>query len=280
MVIHFSVDRPSLIGSNAQITLGAPYGMFRFGMHGNLLFALVNLTSCSAAKLLTKFSDFCSSEPSLPRMDFCQAERRRDPNPSDNDRVTDWDERYRQGEHTTDQPHPLITRFSSTLAPGRVLDLASGSGRHAIWLAERGWQVTAVDYSRTAIEILRERCREKGLDVNSVIGDLERHEFFIQPESYDLIIVCNYLQRDLFAPLKAGTRIGGTAMAVIALVGGDPNVRPMNPSYLLNPGELQAQFQGWEIVHYFEGKSAAAAHQRAMAEIVARRAALMNQGRL
>ncbi|PYS01116.1 MAG: hypothetical protein DMG16_13975 [Acidobacteria bacterium] len=214
---------------------------------------------------------FLSSEPSSSRIDFCQGVYRRDLNPSDNARVTDWDERYRQGEHTTDQPHPLITRFSSTLAPGRVLDLASGPGRHAMWLAERGWQVTAVDYSRTAIEILRQRCLAKGLAVNSVIADLERHEFGIPPESYDLIIVCNYLQRDLFAPLKAGTRIGGTAMAVIALVDGDPNVRPMNPSYLLNPGELQAQFQEWEIVHSFEGKSPADAHPRATAEIVARR---------
>jgi len=206
-------------------------------------------------------------------MDFCQAQRRTYPNPADNARVTDWDERYRQGEHTRDQPHPLITRFASKLAPGRALDLASGPGRHAIWLAHRGWQVTAVDYSRTAIEILRQRCGDKGLAVNSVIADLERHEFGIQPDSYDLIIVCNYLQRDLFAPLKAGTRIGGTAMAIIALVDTDPNVRPMNPAYLLDPGELQAQFQEWEIVHYFEGKSTADAHQRAVAEIVARRRA-------
>ena len=187
--------------------------------------------------------------------------------------MTNWDERYRQGEHTNDQPHPLITRFASKLAPGRALDLASGPGRHAIWLAERGWQVTAVEYSRTAIEILRQRCRDQGLAVNSVIADLELHEFGIPPESYDLIIVCNYLQRDLFASLKAGTRIGGTAIAVVALVDRDPNVRPMNPAYLLSPGELQAQFQDWEIIHSFEGKSAADPHPRAMAEIVARRRA-------
>ena len=189
----------------------------------------------------------------------------------DNARVTDWDERYQQGRHITDRPHPLITSFASRLAPGRALDVASGTGRHAIWLAEHGWQVTAVDYSRIAIEILRQRCRDKGLAVESVTADLERHEFGIGPESYDLIIVCNYLQRDLFATLKSGTRIGGTVIAVIALVDNDPNIRPMNPAYLLNPGELQAQFQGWEIVHSFEGKSTADPHRRRMAEIVARR---------
>jgi len=185
--------------------------------------------------------------------------------------VTDWDQRYQQGQHINDRPHPLITTFASKLAPGRALDIASGTGRHAIWLAEHGWQVTAVDYSRIAIEILGQRCRDKGLAVDYVTADLERHEFGIEPESYDLIIVCNYLQRDLFATLKSGTRIGGTVIAVIALVDNDPNIRPMNPAYLLNPGELQAEFQGWEIVHSFEGKSAADPHRRRTAEIVARR---------
>ena len=190
---------------------------------------------------------------------------------SDNARVTDWDQRYQQGQHINDRPHPLITSFASRLAPGRALNVASGTGRHAIWLAEHGWKVTAVDYSRIAIEILRQRCRDRGLAVESVTADLERHEFGIKPESYDLIIVCNYLQRDLFATLKSGTRIGGTVIAVIALVDNDPNIRPMNPAYLLNPGELQAEFQGWEIVHSFEGKSAADPHRRRTAEIVARR---------
>ena len=185
--------------------------------------------------------------------------------------MTDWDQRYQQGQHINDRPHPLITRFASMLAPGKALDVASGTGRHAIWLAEHGWQVTAVDYSRIAIEILGQRCRDKGLAVDYVTADLERHEFGTEPESYDLIIVCNYLQRDLFATLKSGTRIGGTVMAVIALVDSDPNIRPMNPAYLLNPGELQAEFQGWEIVHSFEGKSAADPHRRRTAEIVARR---------
>ena len=185
--------------------------------------------------------------------------------------MTDWDQRYQQGQHIDDRPHPLITSFASKLAPGRALDVASGTGRHAIWLAEHGWQVTAVDSSRVAIEILEQRCRDKGLAVDSAIADLERHEFGIEPQSYDLIIVCNYLQRDLFATLKSGTRIGGTVMAVIALVDNDPNIRPMNPAYLLNPGELQAQFHGWEIVHSFEGKSTADPHRRRTAEIVARR---------
>ena len=184
--------------------------------------------------------------------------------------MTDWDKRYQEGEHVNDEPHPLITNFAAKLPPGRALDVAAGTGRHAIWLAERGWQVTAVDYSRTAMQILQQRCREKGIRVDSVIADLERHEFFIERESYDLIVVCNYLQRDLFPSIRAGTRLGGIVIAVIAMVDNDPNARPMNPAYLINPGELRAQFEGWEFIHTFEGK-AAGDPRRATAEIVARR---------
>ena len=80
-----------------------------------------------------------------------------------------------------------------------------------------------------------------------------------------------YLQRDLFPFIRAGVRIGGAVIAIIAMFDSDPNVRPMNPAYLVNPGELRAQFQGWELVHDFEGKPAGNARRRMRAEIIARR---------
>ncbi|MGE0132692.1 MAG: methyltransferase domain-containing protein [Blastocatellales bacterium] len=188
--------------------------------------------------------------------------------------MTDWDERYRRGEYTNDEPHRLIVEFASKLELGRALDVACGVGRHAIWLAERGWQVIAVDSSRAAIEILRQRASGIGLAIDSHIADLERHEFIIEPEAYDLIVVCNYLQRDLFPAIKAGVRVGGVVIAAIAMVDEDPNVKPMNPAFLLKPGELRAKFaesEGWELMRGFEGKPAGADHRRATAEIVVRR---------
>lgn len=185
--------------------------------------------------------------------------------------MTDWDKRYLEGEHGSDVPHPVITTFAPKFRPGRALDLACGVGRHAIWLAERGWQVTAVDNSPVAIQLLQERCRERSLEVASSIANLERHEFVIAPESYDLIVVCNYLQRDLFPSIRAGTRSSGVAIAIVAMVDNDPNVKPMNPAYLVSPGELRSQFEGWDLLHDFEGKPTADPHRRATAEIVARR---------
>lgn len=185
--------------------------------------------------------------------------------------MTDWDERYQRGEHTDDEPHRLVVEFASKLEPGRALDLACGAGRHAIWLAGRGWQVTAVDNSRVAIEILRRRAGEKGLAIDSRTADLERRDFIIEPATYDLILNCCYLQRDLFPAIKAGARVGGVVIAVIAMVDDDPHIKPMNPAFLLSPGELSAEFEGWELIREFEGKPAGDEHRRAMAEIIARR---------
>ncbi len=183
--------------------------------------------------------------------------------------MTSWDERYKHLEQINNLSHPLVVEFAAKLKPGRALDVACGAGRHSLHLAERGWQVTAVDSSSVAIEILLDRARELGLHVDAHVADLETGEFVIEPEAYDLIVNCCYLQRDLFAAIKAGVRIGGAAIAVIAMVDDDPQVKPMNPTFLLQPGELRAQFDGWELLHCVEGKSATG--KRAMAEIVARR---------
>ena len=185
--------------------------------------------------------------------------------------MADWDKRYREGEHLQDEPHPLITTFASSVEPGQALDLACGAGRHALWLAEHGWMVTAVDSSRIAIDFLQEQCRARGVAVQSVVADLENHEFAIAPESYDLIVVCNYLQRDLFPSIRAGTRIGGYVITIIAMVDDDPRVRPMNREYLLNPGDLRAEFAGWRFLHDFEGKPAGNPSRRATAEVIAQR---------
>lgn len=179
-----------------------------------------------------------------------------------------WAERQSIQE-LNEQPHPLVVEFAGRLNPGRALDVACGLGRHALYLARRGWQVTAVDSSKVAIETLTNRAREFGLQIDARLADLETGEFVIEPGSYDLIVNCCYLQRELFPAIKAGVRVGGAAIAVIAMVDDDPELKEMNPAFLLQSGELRAQFDDWELLHYVEIKPAAG--KRAMTEIVARR---------
>ena len=169
--------------------------------------------------------------------------------------MTKWDARYRKGENIESLPSPLIEKAVTLIPPGRALDLASGPGRHAVRLAERGWSVTAVDSSRVALDLLHKRAPS----VTTVCADLERDEFAFEPNAWDLILDFHYLQRDLFEKVATALRPGGLFVAQIRTFAA---ARAFNPNYLLDRGELLAHFDGWTIEHWHEGP---------FAEIIARK---------
>jgi SAM-dependent methyltransferase len=182
-----------------------------------------------------------------------------------------WNERYRLRERAAEDldatPSPLVVATASHLAPGRALDLACGAGRNVLWLAERGWEVTAVDGAPAAIEILRTRATERGVAVNATAANLEKSEFKIEPSRWELVTMCYYLQRNLFEPAKRGVVPGGLLISIVHIsVPGEED-----SPHRLRPGELETYFAGWEILHRREGKPNDSAHHRAVAEIVARK---------
>src|SRR5262249_23113517 len=109
--------------------------------------------------------------------------------------MPDWDERYRKGEHADTAPDRLLVQALEALRPGLAPDLACGAGRHAVFLAEQGWEVTAVDASNVAIEITSRRAQERGVSIDARVADLEQNEFVIEPAAFDLICDFYYLQR-------------------------------------------------------------------------------------
>ena len=186
--------------------------------------------------------------------------------------VTEWNERYRTRERTGDftaAPTPLLVDTAQYLTPARALDLACGSGRHALWLAARGWSAEAVDGSEAAIAALRSEAHQLGVTVDAAVADLASPEFRIEESRYDLVLMCYYLQRDLFSSLKNAIAPGGLALVIVHIVesGEEPT-----PTRAL-PGELPSYFSDWEILHRYEGPSRDPAHYRAVSEIVARRPA-------
>ena len=197
--------------------------------------------------------------------------------------MADWDERYSRGEHATLEPSRLLARAVEIFAARagvenpcghRALDLACGAGRHAVFLAERGFVVTAVDSSAVGVQMTRERGRERGLWLDARVADLEGGEFQIAPDSYDLVCDFYYLQRDLFPSIRDGVRLGGIFVAAIHLTDEDPEVKPMNPRFLLRHGELREEFREWEVLHYDEtaGRDGdAGEHTRRSAELIARK---------
>ena len=175
-----------------------------------------------------------------------------------------WDEKYRADASPYLGPIAFVEEVIADLSPGRALDVACGPGRHAIALARLGWDVDAVDSSAVACEM----ARSGGVaGVHVFEADLELGEFQIAPGSYDLIVVCCYLQRDLMPSIRAGVRPGGHALMVIPMVDERVGIRPMNRQFLLTEGELRAYFADWTIVRYGEGIPADA--HRKQAQILA-----------
>ena len=100
-----------------------------------------------------------------------------------------WDERYAAARQWSLTPNQFVAEATGQLPPGRALDLACGEGRNAIWLAQRGWDVTALDFSARGVERGRQAATEAGVEVTWVVGDALTHDL---PE-VDLVVVA-YLQ--------------------------------------------------------------------------------------
>lgn len=102
-----------------------------------------------------------------------------------------WDARYAsQPLVWSAGPNELFASLLQDVAPGRALDLAAGEGRTAVWLAQRGWQVRAVDFSTAGVAKGCERAAAQGLDVEWVVDDVTTADL---GSGYDLIAVL-YLQ--------------------------------------------------------------------------------------
>jgi len=104
----------------------------------------------------------------------------------------DWNSRYAQKELLwTAEPNRRLAVEAGGLEPGRALDVACGEGRNAVWLAERGWQVTAVDFSDVALGKGARLAETRGVEVDWVVADIL--EYAPDPGAFDLVVVL-YLQ--------------------------------------------------------------------------------------
>ncbi|GAC1575084.1 MAG: class I SAM-dependent methyltransferase [Candidatus Dormibacteria bacterium] len=99
-----------------------------------------------------------------------------------------WDRRYRERSWPSD-PDELVTQTLSDRAPGRALDLGCGTGRHAIWLAHRGWSVTGVDVSAVGLATAAARAEREDVRLQLVHAGIL--EFAAPPEGFDLVLLAN-----------------------------------------------------------------------------------------
>jgi SAM-dependent methyltransferase len=168
-----------------------------------------------------------------------------------------WDERYSGTEFEwTTRPNQFVAAELAGLPPGRALDLAAGEGRNTVWLAERGWRVTAVDFSRVGLEKGRKLSVTRGVDearVDWIVADLRDYE--PERDAYDLALtaylqVSPALRAAVLARAAAALAPGGTAFVVghdlanlTEGVGG-----PQDPDVLYTPEAIGKELPGLRVL--------------------------------
>jgi len=180
-----------------------------------------------------------------------------------------WDERFLRGDELHGfVPSPPLPQAVRGGTPGRALDLACGAGRHAIFLAEHGWNVHAIDASRVGVQRMLDEASKRGVSqlILAEVADIESPLFRIEGE-HDMVCVFYFLHRPLFAQIRSAVRPGGLFVGAIHF----RSARDEQGRFLLEPGELRALFSDWEILHSREGAAAESGHRHGVAELIARR---------
>lgn len=168
--------------------------------------------------------------------------------------------------HDTDPARFLVDNLD-LLPVGRVLDVAMGSGRNAVYLAKMGFDVYGVDISPENIANAVYLARKTGVTIRPEIGDLE-NGYRIAENSYDAIICFNYLQRSLFPQIRNGIKTGGLIIYETFTVDQPQFGKPTNPNFLLKYNELLDKFRGFRCLRYREG---ILENREAVASIVAQK---------
>ena len=165
-----------------------------------------------------------------------------------------WDNRYAStpGLVWSAEPNRFVVESVAGLTRGTALDIAAGEGRNAVWLAEQGWRVTAVDFSPVAVERGRELAASRGVPVEWRVADVTTYRPV--PGSYDLVLISYlHLPADELAGVldaaRTALRPGGTVVVVghdrANLTGGTGG--PQDPAILLTPEAVVDGLAGLRI---------------------------------
>jgi SAM-dependent methyltransferase len=140
-------------------------------------------------------------------------------------------------------PSAWVLRWAPLITHGRVLDVACGSGRHAIHFLDLKLAVTMID--RETQGIPGARCIQADLEDGS--------PWPLPGERFQGIVVTNYLYRPLFPVLSDALADGGVLIYETFMLGNERFGKPSNPAFLLRPGELLEAFQGLVVKGFEEG---------------------------
>jgi len=130
----------------------------------------------------------------------------------------------------------------------KALDIASGAGKNSIYLAKNGFNVEALDISELALESLKEQNYE---NITCILVDLDNYD--IPKNSYDLIVMTNFLDRKLIPKLSKALKKDGILFIETYMEDKENEKEPSNPDFLLKKDELKTFFNDrYEVLDYDE----------------------------
>jgi len=181
-----------------------------------------------------------------------------------------WDTRFGRKEFALGkEPNAFLKKHIHLLQKGKALDIAAGEGRNAIYLAQNGFEVDAVDISQKGLKKAQALAREKGVNINTFLVDLDRYR--IPKERYDLIANFYFLKRRLIPRIRNGLKEGGMVVFETYLLehralatGGPKQVK-----YFLKPNEALRLFKTFRIRFYREGIFIEGGRKKAVASLIA-----------
>ena len=181
-----------------------------------------------------------------------------------------WDERFGRKEFALGkEPNPFLKKNIRLLPKGRALDIATGEGRNAAFLAQKGFEVDAVDISQKGLRKARKLAREKGGKVNLSLVDLDHYQ--VEKDRYDLIADFYFLERRLVPKIRKGLKRGGMVIFETYILEHRTlgTEGPRQAKYFLKPNELLRFFRGFRILFYREGIFREGGRKKAVASLIA-----------
>ena len=183
-----------------------------------------------------------------------------------------WDARYGAADYEPNTtPVPFLASCALELEAGKALCLAAGAGRNAVFLAEHGFAVTAVDISARGLEWCRRLAEQRNVEVETVEADAL--SFDAATEQWDLVTNLYFHEPELFGPMQKAVKSGGHYLfqtytrAQLQLGWG-----PSNPDHLVEPAQLRQTFSEWHLISFAEVENAVENGRReAVVQMLARK---------
>jgi SAM-dependent methyltransferase len=197
--------------------------------------------------------------------------------------MVDWDKKYRNGYCDGDtEPHDLLQKFWQAIPGKQVIDVAMGSGRNSIFLAEKSFCVYGLEKSMEATRIAKKTTESAGNPISIIYGDAAAMPF--KDNSADCVIVFYFLLRDIMRDIPDMLRKGGMLIYETFLKRQNEveiykantaskrgGLHQRNPDYLLEDGELISYFRDFQLLFYEETISTSMNNRRATAKFVGRK---------